>query len=199
MEPLPDDLMASMGDSLREAFSVDVVHDEPLDAPDYALDAKRNQYSAPLILQRLVSSPPPAGDRLLAITGRDLYIPMLTFVYGQAQLNGALALVSLARLRPQFYSLPPDPALLDTRVRKEAIHEIGHTFGLVHCPDTSCAMSHSTNIRQLDLKRPLLCAGCALAAREQPSFALYSPTRPVVPEGTSEPRRFPFGMRRKPV
>jgi archaemetzincin len=62
--------------------------------------------------------------------------------------------------------LPPDEELLRIRARKEALHEAGHLFGLVHCPDTSCAMALSTGIRQLDQKQPSLCAGCAALASE---------------------------------
>jgi archaemetzincin len=72
----------------------------------------------------------------------------------------------MARLRTEYYGLPPDEELLSVRARKEALHEVGHLFGLVHCPDASCAMALSTGIRQLDRKQPSLCAGCAALAGE---------------------------------
>ena len=87
---------------------------------------------------------------MLAVTDRDLFIPVLTFVYGHAQLGGRVAVVSLARLRQEFYGMAPNHELLLERAAKEALHESGHTFGLVHCADRSCAMSLATNIRQID-------------------------------------------------
>jgi archaemetzincin len=91
---------------------------------------------------------------------------MLTFVYGQAQLGGRAAIVSLARLRQEYYRLPANPALLQARARKEAVHETGHLFGLVHCEADACAMRLSTTVRQIDLKSELLCAACAERAWE---------------------------------
>ena len=89
---------------------------------------------------------------------------MLSFLFGQAQLDGAAAIVSIARLRQEFYGLPGDEGLLLARARKEALHELGHTFGLVHCPDPLCAMSLSTSLPQVDAKRDEYCESCARQA-----------------------------------
>ena len=85
--------------------------------------------------------------RLLGITEHDLFIPMLSFVFGQAQLGGKAALVSFARLRQEFYGIDPADAVFTERARKEMLHELGHTFGLTHCPDRGCPMSLSTGNR----------------------------------------------------
>ena len=85
---------------------------------------------------------------------------MLSFIFGQAQLNGQTALISLARLRQSFYSLPSNPSLLQDRICKEAIHELGHTFGLTHCLDIRCVMSLSTSIEHVDIKRDNFCTSC---------------------------------------
>jgi archaemetzincin len=166
LEALEAGLLASVAESLRAGYGVDVEVAEPLGAPEFAWDAARNQCSAPLILKRLLETGAP-GDKILAVTGRDLYIPMLSFVYGQAQLGGRAGVISVARLRMEYYGLAPDAELLRVRAGKEALHEAGHLFGLLHCPDTLCAMTISTGIRQLDLKQPALCAGCAALAGEQ--------------------------------
>jgi archaemetzincin len=170
MERLDESLLAAIRESLRQGYGVEVEPGAALGEPAFAWDDKRGQYSAPVILRRLldgVGADYGAGrSRLLAVTGRDLYIPMLSFVYGQAQLGGRVAVVSLARLRPEFYGLPPDEELLTIRARKEALHEVGHLFGLVHCPEVNCAMTLSTGIQQLDRKQPSLCAGCAALASE---------------------------------
>ena len=131
-----------------------------LPAPDYAWDAERQQYNSSLVLQQVRERMPPGALKICGITEYDLFIPMLSFIYGQAQVDGSAAVVSLARLRQEFYGLPSNPALLAERAAKEILHEIGHTFGLLHCPDIRCVMSLCTNIRQLDLKGEEYCGGC---------------------------------------
>lgn len=131
-----------------------------LPEPDFAYDAARRQYGSVPVLHSLADRRPAGAWKLLGVTAKDLFIPMLTFVYGQAQLNGAAGVISLARLRQEFYGMPPDPLLLETRARKEAIHEAGHMLGLVHCSDKRCAMSLSTNLQQLDGKGVEYCRAC---------------------------------------
>ncbi len=98
--------------------------------------------------------------KILGITRQDLYSPIFTHLYGEAQLNGRCALMSLYRLRPEFYNLPPDPDLFLSRCRKEAIHELGHTFGRVHCRDENCIMYPSSTIEDTDTKGEAFCPVC---------------------------------------
>jgi archaemetzincin len=151
---------------LSNTFGLRIRRLEPLSNPKNAYDPQRHQYSSTEILRMLKENLPPDALRLLGIVDRDIFIPMLTFIFGQAQLGGAVALISLARLRQEFYGLPPDPDLLLERARKEAIHELGHTFGLIHCRDHSCTMSLSTSIEQVDAKAEELCAPCRRLLRE---------------------------------
>src|SRR5437016_3315020 len=97
----------------------------------FAHDPRRNQFHSTAILQAL--QPLANGRRILAVTSLDLFVPVLTFVFGEAQLAGNCAVVSLHRLREAVYGLPPNPTLLAERLLKEAVHELGHTFGLRHC------------------------------------------------------------------
>jgi archaemetzincin len=90
----------------------------------------------------------------------DLYIPILTFVFGEAQLQGNCAVESSFRLRQEFYGLPPDSALFRDRLLKESIHELGHTFELSHCDDYQCVMSPSHGVEWIDLKTSRLCKAC---------------------------------------
>lgn len=162
-----DDVTVAFAAScLEEALRVEVQRLEPLPEPEYAWDTARSQYSSTLILRDGLKRRPPEAARLLVITDHDLFIPMLSFVYGQAQLDGPVAVVSLARLHQEFYGLPSDRALFLGRVRKEVLHEIGHTLGLTHCDDRSCTMSLSTNIQQVDAKGGDYCDGCATLAHE---------------------------------
>ncbi len=151
---------------LRKAFAYGIRRSPPLPEPTYAFDPKSGQYSSTLIVKELVRRRPEDAVRFFGITERDLFIPMLTFVFGQAQLGGAAAVISLARLRQEFYRMPPNRELLNARSAKETLHEMGHTFGLVHCPDKACAMSLATNIQQLDRKGDAYCASCEVILRE---------------------------------
>ena len=110
----------------------------------------------------LAQHAPPDATRLLGVTDVDLAIPMLTFLFGQAHLDGPIALVSLCRLRQEFYGLPANESLLRERTVKEVLHELGHTFGLAHCSEPKCAMSLATHIELVDAKAEQYCARCGL-------------------------------------
>jgi archaemetzincin len=146
-------------DSLGSEFGLPVRQME-IPAVDYAYDAVRRQYGSIAVLEMLLRFCPGDAGKLLAVTDRDLFVPVLTFVFGQAQLAGRVAVVSLARLRQEFYGLPPNREALLERAAKEALHETGHMFGLVHCAERSCAMSLATNVRQIDAKQAGFCAPC---------------------------------------
>jgi archaemetzincin len=125
----------------------------------FAADERRGQYYSTSILQALERRSD-NGARVLGVAGCDLYVPVLTFVFGEAQLDGACAVVSTARLRDDFYGLPANEDMLRERLVKEAAHELGHTFGLRHCPDWSCVMSSSHAVERLDIKGAEFCADC---------------------------------------
>jgi archaemetzincin len=127
----------------------------------HALDAHRNQYYSTNLLAQLLEDPPPDTARILGITSVDLYVPVLTFVFGEAQLDGIAAVVSTARLRNEFYGLPPDKSKYHTRATKEAVHELGHTWGLVHCRYPSCVMNQATYLDDVDDRTSEFCDACA--------------------------------------
>jgi archaemetzincin len=165
-----EEALAAIELCLWQVFGVPVRRLPPLDEPGYAYDPQRKQYSSVAVLRKLLDHVPTDAVKLLAVTEKDLYIPMLSFVFGQAQLDGALAAVSLARLRQEFYGLPPNRLLLLGRAVKEAVHEVGHTFGLTHCTDSRCPMSFSNTISQVDRKGEDLCANCSLMLRTNPGY-----------------------------
>jgi len=131
---------------------------------EFAYNPARGQYHSTEILKRLLQDPPAESWRILGVTDVDLFIPILTFVFGEAQLGDTGALVSMHRLRPEFYGMPNDLELLRVRLLKEALHELGHTLGLQHCPDYLCVMSASHSVERIDLKRAGFCPACAGAA-----------------------------------
>ncbi len=128
--------------------------------PHFAFHPERGQYHSSEILQAMQSYPADGAWRVLGVTDLDLYIPILTFVFGEAQMGGPCAVVSFHRLRQQFYGLPQDDELLVERLVKESVHEVGHTFDLTHCDDYSCAMAPSHAVEWIDLKERTLCTSC---------------------------------------
>lgn len=142
----------------REFRTRCAVGEAPLDAA-FAHHPERNQYHSTAILERLSRA---NGEKEVAVgvTNLDLYIPILTFVFGEAHLGGSCAVVSYHRLRQEYYGMPADGALLSERLVKEAVHEVGHTVGLTHCDDYACVMAASHSVEWLDLKGASMCDEC---------------------------------------
>ena len=144
------------------------VRNMQLGSVDFAFDAERRQYGSIPVLDMLLRRCPSDAAKVLAVTERDLFIPVLTFVFGQAQLGGRVGVVSFARLRQEFYGLAANSEIFLQRAYKEALHETGHLFGLVHCAERKCAMSLATAVRQIDLKDDAFCAACGARWRRHP-------------------------------
>jgi len=162
---LPGHLLHVLGAQLAEQFAARCEILPPAPPPAFAFNASRGQYCSTEILARLATSADRNAWRTLAVAGFDLYIPILTFVFGEAQLPGTCALVSIHRLRQEVYGLPPDRKLLQERLRKEAVHELGHTLGLTHCSDGSCVMASSHAVEWIDLKTEDFCPACRAQVR----------------------------------
>ncbi|HSL23070.1 MAG TPA: hypothetical protein VK886_16180 [Vicinamibacterales bacterium] len=129
--------------------------------PENTYDVRRQQHSSRAMLTWLAARLPDPDAKLLGVTDADLFIPVLTFVFGEAQLGGQVAVVSTARLRE-----PPAEPLIRARLTKESVHEVGHTFGLVHCADPACVMARSPAIASVDVKDDRLCADCRARYRD---------------------------------
>jgi len=127
-------------------------------APSY--HPERQQYHSSELLQRMQSFVQPEDWRLLAIAAIDLYIPILKYVFGEAQMGGPCAIVSFHRLRQEFYGLGRDDSLLGERLLKESVHELGHTLDLHHCHDYQCAMASSHAVEWIDLRESTFCQSC---------------------------------------
>jgi archaemetzincin len=164
---IEEDVLTAVEQGLGHTYGFSVKRLSRLAEPLYAYDAQRGQYGSAHVLRQLIAQVPMDAVSMLGITEKDLFIPMLSFVLGQAQLSGPAAVISLARLQQEFYGLPPDRPLAVARAVKEAVHEVGHTVGLTHCADSSCPMSLSNNVRHVDTKGAELCASCIVLVEEK--------------------------------
>ncbi|MDH3252143.1 MAG: archaemetzincin family Zn-dependent metalloprotease [Ignavibacteria bacterium] len=154
---------------LSGVFETDVeTVDMSFDLEPY-YEEERGQYNSTEILLTLKEQfdpgqprESPGGDsRYLAICAPDLFTPVLTFVFGEAEFKGRVAVVSYHRLRNELYGLPPAPEVLFRRLLKESVHELGHTYGLVHCRNPRCVMRLSSYAEEIDLKEPAFCTECS--------------------------------------
>lgn len=152
-------LLGPLAERLQKTFGLQVRHTPPGFDCEVAFDASRGQYNSRILLAQLLRDTPP-DSRVLGVAGVDLFIPVLTYVFGEAQLGGRAAVVSLHRLDDEIYGLPANPQRLFQRLHKEAVHELGHTFDLVHCHRDRCVMVSSTYVEEIDLKSDLFCAAC---------------------------------------
>lgn len=126
-----------------------------------AFSKERNQYFSSQILFDISDLTSGYPGKIISVTEVDLFVPVLTFVFGEAQLNGKHAIISVCRLHEEFYSGISDDELLFTRTMKEILHELGHNFGLRHCLDWDCVMHSSQGIEEVDIKGSSYCRSCA--------------------------------------
>jgi archaemetzincin len=159
---LPDRALDWVENAIAEWFPFPIRRLPALPIPEGAFDAKRGQYQSVELMKMLAQRAPRDASRVLGVTNVDLAIPMLSFLFGQAQFDGPIAVVSLCRLHQEFYGLPPQESLLRERAVKEVLHELGHTFGLVHCAESTCVMSLATHIELVDIKAERYCARCGM-------------------------------------
>lgn len=123
-------------------------------------DPARRQYNANLLLEAMKVRAPNGYIRYISLFRGDLYIPILTYIFGQAELNGQFGITSLFRLRNELYGLEEDYELMLKRLGKVVIHELGHTFGMIHCNHPVCVMRSSTYVEDLDQKENRFCYSC---------------------------------------
>jgi archaemetzincin len=143
-----------------------LVVDAKIPLQEETFDEKRKQYRSNVILSEVQSYAVKKMDlnRILGVVDADIFVPELNFVFGEATCPGKAALISLWRLKPEFYGAAPDNELFLERALKEAVHELGHTLGLRHCSRSSCVMHFSNSISDTDIKQSVFCDRCYLHA-----------------------------------
>jgi archaemetzincin len=162
------EVLNRIAENLRIVFTESeiVIASEALPIPEEAFSKTRHQYRSDTILNAVRGIAEKDGFvRVLGVADVDLFIPRLNFVFGQAECPGKAALISLFRLRPEFYGRPSNVQVTIDRGTKEAVHEIGHTLGLKHCANPFCVMYFSNSIFETDRKQSLFCNKCYLRAQ----------------------------------
>jgi archaemetzincin len=156
----------------RIAKAAEVVYGYPVITEECHLELSpfynpaRRQYDGDRLLHSLPQRTKPGCTKVVGLFRIDLYIPILTYIFGQAILGKESAIVSIYRLRNELYGLKPEEELLLSRTTKEVIHELGHTFGLIHCNTLTCVMHSSTYVEEIDLKGSALCNSCRAQIRD---------------------------------
>jgi len=164
--PAEEPVMAHVRRHLAEAFQRPALPWSSAARPQGTLDPKRSQHASGAVLRWLLEAGPPGG-KVLGVTDQDLFIPILTYVFGEAQLGGVAAVCSTARLGEGVELA--GPRLLTERLAKEAVHEVGHAFGLHHCDTPACVMGRSAGLRGVDEKSHLLCNVCRRRLLQPPA------------------------------
>jgi archaemetzincin len=136
-----------------------VIREAYIDLSAY-YDAARRQYDGNLILKTVDELYGADSSRTLGIFSVDIFIPILTFIFGQAYLNGRTGIASIFRLSNERYGMERNDDLLLERAMKEVIHELGHTMGLIHCHVPDCVMRSVTYVEDIDQKSWSLCRNC---------------------------------------
>ncbi len=159
--PVAEEIAGMLVAPLCQVFRTSVEAEKPLRGViDTVYDFYRAQYNSTSLIRELLSLETDSSCKILGITSVDLFVPILTYVFGEAQLEGTAAVMSTYRLDDTIYGLPQDSIKLFERSLKEATHELGHTFGLLHCRSFNCAMHASTTVDDIDVKGASLCDEC---------------------------------------
>jgi len=162
-----EELLEKVAFDVEREFSIPVKTKQGhLDLSDF-YDSSRRQYDGNRLLHELDSRFSDETTKTLGLFNVDLFIPILTYIFGQAFLHGKSGIASGYRLSNERYGLKPDKQLFTERVKKEVIHELGHTFGLIHCQNPTCVMRSSTYVEDIDQKEQSLCSKCKEKLGEQ--------------------------------
>lgn len=156
---IPVDILKEVAEELRYTFNMVPEFESQVGLPREFYNDLRHQFLAPQILKFISKN---FKGRILGITDEDMYAEDLNYVFGQAELRGNAAVISLARLKEEFHHKPKSDSLLLKRAVKEAVHEVGHLLGLKHCENTGCVMNFSNNVIEVDRKGKELCDMCKL-------------------------------------
>ncbi len=153
-------LLRNMAEAVKKEFLLDVnIKEGHLDLSEF-YDPTRRQYNGVKLVHEVETSFSSDSSKTIGLFNVDLFIPILTYIFGQAFLNGRTGIASSFRLSNERYGMQMDDRIFLERYLKEVIHELGHTFGLIHCHIPTCVMRSSTYVEDIDQKDSHLCPGC---------------------------------------
>ena len=153
-------LLTELSDSLKEIYKIPN-STLPMDiCIEEGWSWERKQLSSTWLLTQLLKMAPDNSSKILGVTTYDLFTPILTYLFGEAELGGRAAIFSIHRFQNELYGLQADREFVKKRMIKEAVHELGHTFGLVHCYNYRCVMHASSYIEEFDHKTNKFCDDC---------------------------------------
>ncbi len=155
---ITDEIMEEIKDRVGSVFHCPVEIEPGITDLSQAYNPERKQYLSPKLITSLGKME--KDGRVVGIADVDLYVPGLNFVFGEADTAAGMSIISLYRLRPEYYGLAPDEAIFLERATKEIVHELGHTFGLAHCPNNQCVMHFSNSLADTDSKEVHFCNKC---------------------------------------
>jgi len=154
------EVLETISEAVRNEFRYRVVVREAyLDLTGY-YDPNRRQYNGDALLKVLDAMHPGGPHKLIGLFNVDLFIPILTYIFGQAQFGGRAAIASVYRLKNERYGMMNGEKYLLERFTKEVVHELGHVFGLPHCINPLCVMRSSTYVEDIDQKEVRFCHSC---------------------------------------
>jgi archaemetzincin len=161
---------------ISRVFGFKTIETSLIDNLDFAFDHTRKQYYSTKILEKLAECLPKEALKVIAITEVDLFIPVLTYVFGEAQLGGKACIISTYRLKESYHTIDSREIYAD-RMIKEIIHELGHTFNLRHCKDPKCIMHYCRSLDDVDHKADTLCRYCDVLLKDELKKNSISPSK----------------------
>ncbi len=155
-----EEMLDRLAISLKQVFQIPISY-LPIEINlQNGWSQERSQLNSTWLLSQFLQKAPHDNGKILGVTVYDLFTPILTFLFGEAELKGRAAVFSTYRFQDEIYGLPPNHEKLESRILKEATHELGHTFGLHHCRNSNCVMHSSTYIEEFDFKSETFCENC---------------------------------------
>jgi len=168
-----NDFLGTIAEVVKREFHCEVnLKEGHIDLSEF-YDQARRQYNGNSLLKQVDSISFPDSVKTLGLFNVDLFIPILTFIFGQAFLNGRTGIASLYRLSNERYGITGDDEFLVDRCKKEVIHELGHTFGLIHCHNPTCVMRSSTYVEDIDQKNQHFCDNCRAELEKWPDLMTF--------------------------
>lgn len=160
---IAEEILRYLGTKLEEVYGYQCKLAPRTMLPDSLYSPKRRQYNASVLVEVIAGKIPDDAEKLLGVVDVDIFVPGMNFIFGLA--IGNVSIISLTRLRPEYYGEKENEFLFKERTLKEAVHELGHTFGLRHCPDINCVMHFSNCLPDTDVKGTGFCSNCSRKLR----------------------------------